>query len=127
MNPAYNPCPFPVGYIVHMTDRATNPTDLWPGTTWEEISGRFLLGAGSAYPVGTTGGEATHTLTLAEMPMHSSHVNIYSGNAGSKHGGFVDYIATAGGSQYGTEYVGENAPHNNMPPYKAVYIWERTG
>lgn len=24
-----------------------------------------------------------------------------------------------------TSYTGDNSPHNNMPPYKAVYIWER--
>ena len=25
-----------------------------------------------------------------------------------------------------TSYTGDNSPHNNMPPYKVVYIWERT-
>lgn len=32
---------------------------------------RFVVGAGNGYGVGTTGGEATHVLTIAEMPSHT--------------------------------------------------------
>ena len=31
------------------------------GGTWERVEGEFIMGASSAYPVGTTGGSATHT------------------------------------------------------------------
>ena len=48
------------------------------GGTWERIEGEFIMGASSAYPVGTTGGSATHTQTTAEMPSHS-----HSGSTGS--------------------------------------------
>lgn len=34
------------------------------------IAGRFLLGCNSTYPAGSTGGEATHKLTIDEMPSH---------------------------------------------------------
>ena len=126
MNPAYSPCPFPVGYIVHMTNRATNPSTLWPGTTWQEINDRFLLGASAAYPAGTTGGKATHTLTLAEMPMHSHTVMI--GKTGtSQYWGPPSIAQMDEASHTGTGWQGGSQPHNNMPPYKAVYIWERTG
>ena len=48
------------------------------GGTWERVEGEFIIGASSAYPVGTTGGSATHTQTTAEMPSHS-----HSGSTGS--------------------------------------------
>ena len=48
------------------------------GGTWERVEGGFIMGASSAYPVGTTGGSATHTQTTAEMPSHS-----HSGSTGS--------------------------------------------
>lgn len=48
------------------------------GGTWERVEGEFIIGASSAYPVGTTGGNATHTQTTAEMPSHS-----HSGSTGS--------------------------------------------
>lgn len=35
-----------------------------------DLRDRFIVGAGSSYSVGNTGGEATHTLTIAEMPRH---------------------------------------------------------
>lgn len=41
------------------------------GGTWERVEGEFIMGASSAYPVGTTGGSATHTQTTAEMPSHN--------------------------------------------------------
>lgn len=48
------------------------------GGTWERVEGEFIMGASSAYPMGTTGGSATHTQTTAEMPSHS-----HSGSTGS--------------------------------------------
>jgi microcystin-dependent protein len=32
---------------------------------------RFVVGAGSGYVVGATGGEATHVLAISEMPSHT--------------------------------------------------------
>ena len=60
---------FPVGAI-YMSVNNTDPSTLFGGT-WERISGRFLLAADSTYTAGSTGGEAKHTLTAAEMPAHT--------------------------------------------------------
>lgn len=60
---------YPVGSI-YLSVNNTNPSNLFGGT-WEQIQDRFLLGAGSTYSAGSTGGEATHKLTVDEMPSHT--------------------------------------------------------
>lgn len=59
---------YPVGSI-YMSVNSTSPATLFGGT-WERIQDRFLLAAGSTYAAGGFGGEATHTLTEAELPNH---------------------------------------------------------
>ena len=61
---------YPVGSI-YMSANATNPASLFGGTWAALDDGRVLIGAGAAYPAGSTGGEATHTLTTNEMPSHT--------------------------------------------------------
>ena len=60
---------YPVG-TVYMSASSTSPASLFGGT-WEQIIDRFLLGAGGSYAQGSTGGEAAHTLTTAEMAKHT--------------------------------------------------------
>lgn len=128
------PCPYDVGDIL-TTINEGSPAARWPGTVWAGVeSGRFLVAAGSGYAVGSTGGEATHTLTSNEMPSHSHKVygswtkteNTVGNNV------FIDngWMPLLGGRTY-TEpniaaAVGDGGAHNNMPPYLAVYMWKRT-
>lgn len=82
------------------------------------------MGAGSSYSAGATGGEATHTLTVNEMPSHQHGLSMDSG-AGSSYGIPVSTKAT-GGSYAGYMFnTGGSAAHNNMPPYLVVYMWKR--
>lgn len=61
---------YPVGSI-YWSSNSTNPSMLFGGT-WVQIKDRFVLACGNTYStVGATGGEATHTLTVAEMPAHN--------------------------------------------------------
>lgn len=125
---------YPVGSI-YMNVNSTNPGTLFGGT-WEQIQGRFLLGMSSSYPAGSQGGEATHTLTEAEMPSHK-HVAIRGrdaddildnyGGSGAAYG-FVAGDSSKGniGNNCNTSSTGGNQAHNNMPPYLSVYIWKRT-
>lgn len=113
---------YPVGAI-YMSVNSTNPGNLFGGK-WEQIKDRFMLACGDTYAAGSTGGEAEHTLTVGEMPSHSHGATvIYSypnGNQTANAWGSGKDVSktsvTTGGSQ----------PHNNMPPYLAVYMWKRT-
>lgn len=100
------------------------------GGTWEQIKDTFLLASGDIYSAGSTGGEATHTLTIDEMP---SHTHTYKRHAFDR----TDTDPETGEDVYGannktldarmgiTESTGGGQPHNNMPPYLAVFIWKR--
>ena len=133
---------YPVGSF-YISAKSTNPAILFGGT-WEQIQGRFLLGRSSSYPVGSMGGEATHTLTEAEMPSHKGHLSsgivdtVPQGKGNYK--GFLnsDIMTVYGEGGRGwnvyagnemhpaSEAVGGGQAHNNMPPYLSVYIWKRT-
>ena len=63
----------PVGSLYWST-QSTDPASLFGGT-WERVKDRFVLAAGDSYTVGETGGEATHTLTEAEMPAHKHYAD----------------------------------------------------
>ena len=84
------------------------------GGSWERVEGEFIMGASSAYPVGTTGGSATHTQTVAEMPSHnhsgatgSAGSHSHSGSTGDA-GGHNHTVSSAAVTKYGlTTLIGE--------------------
>ena len=112
---------YPIGSI-YMSVNSTNPSTLFGGT-WEQLKDRFLLGAGNTYSAGATGGEATHKLTVAEMPKHRHYM--ITNNGGND---YQAVLTGAGGynTNESTTKEGDDQPHNNMPPYLAVYMWKRT-
>lgn len=98
------------------------------GGTWERVEGEFIMGASSAYPVGTTGGSATHTQTTAEMPSHShsgstgsagSHSHSAStGSAGShSHSGTTGWAGAHGHDTEMEAYSSGNGANFYAPPY----------
>ena len=133
---------YPVGAI-YMSINNTSPASLFGGS-WEQIEDVFLLGAGSAYTAGSTGGESTHTLTVQEMPVHSHTVNAHSHAIGLDNDTTVGTYGwslhinsngtsvtgahktvTSGTSSPNTNTIGGGVAHNNMPPYLTVYMWKR--
>lgn len=120
---------YPVGSI-YMSVNSTSPATLFGGT-WTELQGRFLLGRSSTYAAGSTGGEATHTLTVAEMPKHNHNMADndagYFAGWGSRNGWAQASANITSGGRFFTDYAGNSKPHNNMPPYLSVYMWKRTG
>ena len=128
---------YPVGAI-YMSVNSTNPGNLFGGK-WEQIKDRFMLACGDTYTAGSTGGEAQHTLTVGEMPLHrhtsDSYMNGYADSVTSEqdyctwvnHGTADNHDPNWGESgPVRTSWVGGSQPHNNMPPYLTVYMWKRT-
>ena len=81
----------PVGSLYWSTD-STSPATLFGGT-WEAITDKFILAAGSLYTAGDTGGEATHTLTIDEMPKHTHKVRYVGNYANGTYGGQPRYFS----------------------------------
>lgn len=113
-----------------------SPAALYGGS-WEKITDRFLIGAGGSYPLGSTGGSATHThdafgythfvinpsdrmsVEIIEKPGGAWGANYTNDNTG--------WYATPSAWGYGrcvsTEVDVDSA--NNFPSYIAVNIWRR--
>lgn len=136
-----------IGTIVFRSDNIS-PSTIYPNTTWEKIEGRVIMGASDAYPLGSTGGEATHTLTIDEMPSHGHIENIAIQNYGVmlrmgghrdeltsgyrmyeiKEGFFSSGFQTLDGytsSATKTNAEGRGFEHNNLQPYEACNVYKR--
>lgn len=139
---------YPVG-SVYITMGTDSPAQLWPGTTWEKLEGRFLLGTGTAHRVGETGGEETVTLSVSELPAHTHagttdyggiHTHTFPGrSANGSSGPSAESFASSDDARtlsvdadgyhahsFTTNAAGNGAAHNNMPPFIAVNMWKRT-
>lgn len=130
---------YPVGSIYISTSPTFNPQNVWGGTWKKTADGRCLIGANDTYPLGSTGGEAAHYLTGNEMPPHGHSAgkvyNFKLDNTGiaksaiDKYGEqflHIDQTSSAASNIFHANAEGGGASHNNMQPYLAVYIWERT-
>ena len=115
---------YPIG-SVYISSKDTNPSVFFGGK-WEQIKDVFPLFCGSIFPAGSTGGEAKHKLTVEEIPKHS-HVLERQGawGTGEVHNGLINEMGVNIFENLKTTEVGSDQPHNNMPPYKAFYAWER--
>lgn len=118
---------YPVGAI-YISTASTSPASLFGGS-WTQLTDRFLLGAGSTYSAGATGGAATHKLSVSEMPKHS-HA-FHCGPVNARFPSFDDgnnwppcYNSSMTNGALIAEAGGDGA-HNNMPPYIVVYMWKR--
>ena len=122
---------YPVGSI-YMSANSISPETLFGGT-WEALKDRFLLGAGSTYTAGATGGAATVTLTTNQIPSHSHALTTASSENNSGVYNTSQLALGQDAGENGKEYSNTNAiastggggAHNNMPPYLAVYMWKR--
>ena len=89
---------YPVGSY-YMSSDSANPSTKFGGS-WEQITDRMIMAAGSTYMAGTTGGSANHThtsaahthttaghaLTIDEMPEHTGHLDPGARPSNVQHG-----------------------------------------
>ena len=150
---------YPVGSI-YISTVSTNPATLFGFGTWEAMpAGRVLLAQGKSdwgttYNAGSTGGEATHQLTVGELPKHKPNISMNTINlVGNGYNALLDNASSngiitvstgnvsGGGVDVGPKKnfainashshtltisdVGSNQAHNNIQPYLTVYMWKR--
>jgi hypothetical protein len=116
-------------------------------TAFEPVRGRFIIGAGvpansdfrdwiqqdtgkpvplSTYGLLQAGGEEVHVLTVGEIPPHSHTVFSVETTAGDGH--FPSATAMGGNNPHEasqTSVAGGGQPHNNLPPYLALYYCQK--
>ncbi|MCX4248348.1 MAG: hypothetical protein OSJ65_01130 [Bacilli bacterium] len=120
---------YPIGSF-YFTSSNTNPSALFGGA-WRQIKDRFILSCGDKYANGSTGGEENHTLNIDEMPNHNHEIrtNIVHGDGPIVNQEILNagIFAGEGRNRLCSDCFGAggNQPHNNMPPYLAIYVWER--
>ena len=125
----------PVGGIVVWSGAANQIPNGWAlcngknGTP--NLLDRFVVGAGNSYNVNDYGGEAAHTLTLAEIPQHT-HKFVFSGadidadwykkdHFFCQHNQYPEYS-----HEIETDAAGGGLSHENRPPYYALCYIMRT-
>lgn len=73
---------YPIGSIYMSTTNISPASFL--GGTWSQIIDTFLFAAGGSYTAGSTGGSASHTLTINEIPAHN-HTGSTASEGGHTH------------------------------------------
>lgn len=124
---------FVSGMIMLWSGSANNIPSGWALCNGEngtpDLRDRFVVGAGSTYVVGDTGGEASHVLTKDEMPSHSHAIksDIDNDAYNQEWAPWTEY--TTGWTQSAissetaptyTQTAGDDSAHNNLPPYYAL-------
>ena len=122
------PPTIPSGLICMWSGQSNNIPEGWVlcdgNNNTPDLRNRFIVGVGDRYGVGNHGGEATHTLTIDEMPNHkhltlrlsstpqTNYATALRPVSNPQKTEFFDqgFISSTGGSQ----------PHNNLPPYYAL-------
>lgn len=133
--------------IVAAFDRSQNDACPKGWELFRPAGGRFIVGAGVNTNTDQAGNELTdhpsrlddktkavggaekHTLTVAEMPSHSHRGNNVGTSAGRGNTNMLHPWGSSTKGQLakeGVENSGGNQPHNNMPPYIALFYCTKT-
>ena len=118
---------YPIG-SVYISINNIEPSSLFGGT-WEKLEDRFLLASGKTYTNGNIGGEATHKLTIDEMPSHT-HTLYIDAKGTTIPAWWTRHLFVQNDSPHEAQpnnltSTGNSQPHNNMPPYLVVNMWKR--
>lgn len=125
----------PVGGIIMWSGSPNQVPDGWAlcdgrtsnGRTTPNLSGKFIVGYSSSdsdyNPVGKTGGEKKHTLTVAEMPSHTHDMKFKSYDLAASWKDQRNFYTVSKGTEDQTktsESAGSGQSHENRPPYYAL-------
>ena len=124
----------PEGFVIcdgSQFDISSNPTlyEILGSNRLPDLRDKFIVGAGSEYNIGATGGEKEHILTVEELPSHSHNYSsdgddkrasnrVVSNSDGFSCWGDSNYSGTW---LYKTEDTGGGRAHENRPPYYALF------
>ena len=89
-----------------------------------DLRGKYLVGADSRDPdfaAGAVGGEKAVALTEENNGPHSHGIGVYAAFVAPTSGDGGIALGDAGVTR-STVSAGQGTPHNNLPPYRAVYI-----
>lgn len=128
---------YPVGSI-YMSVNTVSPSVLFGFGVWEKIEDKFLLGSGTNYANGSTGGSADAIIVSHSHKPNADGEYIVTSEEKTANNTKVAYSASGNRWVDGqpsqshfhhrtsTNTVGEDGTNKNMPPYLAVNIWKRT-
>ena len=138
----------PVGSVLCFANN-TNPNDIYTGTTWQKIEGKFLLGSSSSYALGSTGGRADTVLpehnhgiwvpgksfsaarsdttqagnnSLTKLTSSTSQT-CESGDREKHEAPYI--VANYNGDLMATKMGVTDYSETNLPPYEVVNYWKR--
>lgn len=129
-------CLYPVGHIL-ITENPNNPSTYLGVGIWVAYgAGKVPVGIDTTQTefatVGQTGGEKTHTLSVAELAQHNHGAKLAGRQSTCSTGSSLTVVDPGTtGSWYGGQSVsidntGSNQAHNNLQPYITTYMWKRT-
>nr|CAI9751882.1 hypothetical protein MZNIZDYX_MZNIZDYX_CDS_0014 [uncultured phage]CAI9752118.1 hypothetical protein GCSOEBMH_GCSOEBMH_CDS_0014 [uncultured phage] len=129
---------YPVG-SVYISVNSTDPGALFGGT-WQQIKDKFLLSAGDTYAAGSAGGSPKATLPSHTHTLGSNAYQLWGAKRGAgsaEQGGKISgsgkyYGASLDGNTDNYKWIASvdragvsDVSQANMPPYLAVYVWQR--
>lgn len=128
---------FPIGGIMIWSGAVSQIPPGWAlcdGTRGTpNLKDRFIVSVGAGYSPGNTGGAASVTLTLNQIPSHRHNYvgddmlngidawwTIYRWNTSTKYDASSSLNQGHKSHVYGTSYEGGDQPHENRPPFYAL-------
>ena len=105
---------YPVG-SVYISFNSADPSTLFGGS-WTRLKDTFLLANGDSYAPNTTGGSATKTIAVSNMPSHNHTVNAsgtHNHTASTSSGGVHSHSASTGGAGGHTHSASSNTTGNH--------------
>lgn len=141
----------PIGFVWKSSD-PTSPAAFFDRTVWKPVKDCAILASGTLAN-GATGGEAEHTVTLAQMPVHE-HTGTTNSTGAHKHKikcRYLSYedtenqenhlpntwrfnngkqsLSSAGDHEHVVTIgsAGGGQPFGLLNPYLVRYMWERIG